>query len=85
MTFLYDARYSMVLLRPNNDLTLSTQSADKWICMGKWPVPKGGMLFLRLRKGPRRADFFSGGCVGYPNAVPDKNGARTDEGAGGAK
>ena len=54
MTFLYDARYSIVLLRPANDLELSTQSADKWICMGKWPVPTGGILFLGLQKGPRR-------------------------------
>ena len=25
--------------------------------MGKWPVPIGGILFLRLQKGPRRSDF----------------------------
>ena len=35
MTFLYDAQYSILLLRPKNDLKLSTQSADQWICMGK--------------------------------------------------
>ena len=54
MTFLYDARYSFVLLRPTNEVKLSTQSVDKWICMGKWPVPCGTILFLRLQKGPRR-------------------------------
>ena len=42
MTFLYDARYSWVLLRPKNEPKLSTQSADKWMCMGKWPVPCEG-------------------------------------------
>ena len=39
MTLLYAAQYSFALLRPNIDVKLSTQSADKWICMGKWPVP----------------------------------------------
>ena len=39
MTFLYDAEYSVVLLRPKNEVKLSTQSAEKWICMGKWAVP----------------------------------------------
>ena len=54
MTFLYDARYSIcLLLTPKNDLKLSTQSADKWICIGKWPVPTGGILIFGLQKGPR--------------------------------
>ena len=38
MTLLYAAQYSFVLLRPKNEVKLSTQSADKWVCMGKWPV-----------------------------------------------
>ena len=38
MTFLYDAGYSVVLLRPKKDVKPLTQSAEKWICMGKWPV-----------------------------------------------
>ena len=38
-------RYSFVLLRPKNEVKLSTQSADKWICMGEWPVPSGGIHF----------------------------------------
>ena len=50
MNFLYDASYSIVLLRPKNEVKLSTQSAEKWICMGKWAVPNGGNLFLGLRK-----------------------------------
>ena len=33
MTFLYDARYSVVLLRQKNEVKLLTQSAAKWICM----------------------------------------------------
>jgi len=58
MTFLYDAGYSIVLLRPKNEVKLSTQSAEKLICMGKWPVLNWGNLFLGLSKSPRRLDFF---------------------------
>ena len=82
MTLLYDAQYSFVLLRPKIEVKLSTQSADKWICMGKWPVPNGGILFLRLQKGPRRSDFS--GASFATNAIPEKI-ARTDEGAGTQK
>ena len=57
MILLYDARYSFVLLRPKNEVKLSTQSADKWICMGKWPLPCRAILFLGLQKGPRHSDF----------------------------
>ena len=39
MTFLYDAWYSVVFLRPKNEVKLLTQSALGHICMGKWPVP----------------------------------------------
>ena len=48
MTLLRDDRYSwysFVLLRPKNIVKLSTQSADKWICMGKWHVPSGAIYF----------------------------------------
>ena len=31
-----------------NSVKLSTQSADKWICMGKWPVPGGGIYFHHI-------------------------------------
>ena len=48
MTFLYDAGYSVVLLRPKNEVKPLPQSAEKWICMGKWPLPNGGNLFLDL-------------------------------------
>ena len=35
MTFLYDARYSVVLLRPKNEVKPLTQSVANGICMGK--------------------------------------------------
>ena len=38
MTFLYDAGYSIVLLRPKNEVKPMSQSAEKWFCTGKWPV-----------------------------------------------
>ena len=42
MTFLCDAQYLIVLLRPKNEVKILTQSAAKWICIGKWPVPNWG-------------------------------------------
>ena len=48
MTFLQDARYSVVLLRPKIEIKLATQSAEKWICMGKWPLPSGGVYFHHI-------------------------------------
>ena len=63
MTFLYDDRYSIVLLGPKNEVKLMTENAAKWSLSRKWLVPNGGILFLRLQKGPRRSDFFRGfGC-----------------------
>jgi len=53
MTFLYDARYSIILLRPKNELKLLTQSALGQICIGKWRVQSLAKLFLRLQKGRR--------------------------------
>jgi len=58
MTFLYDAQYSVVLLRPKNEVKLLTQSALDQVCMRKWPVPSLAELFLGLQKSPRRSDFF---------------------------
>ena len=71
MTLLYDAWYSFVLLRPIHEVKRLTQSADKQICIGKWPVPCGAILFLRLQKCTRRSDF-SGGPFST-NAIPEKN------------
>ena len=70
MTFLYDARYSIALLRRKHEVKPMTQSAEKWICMMKWPVPNGGIIFLGLQKGPRRSDFS--GASFATNAVPEK-------------
>ena len=38
MTFLYGARYLVVLLRSKHGVKLLTQSVAKWICMEKLPV-----------------------------------------------
>ena len=70
MAFLYDARYSVVLLRPKNEVKLLTQSALGQICMRKWPVPSLAELFLRLQKGPRRSDFSEAPFT--TNAIPEK-------------
>ena len=69
MTLLYDARYSIVFLRPKNEVKLLTQSALAQICMGKWPVPSLAE-FLGLQKGPRRS-YFSGALFAA-NAIPEK-------------
>ena len=61
MTFMYDVRYSVVLLRPKNEVKLLNQSAAKWICMRKWPVPSLG-IFLSRSRGPLSTGIF------YPNA-----------------
>ena len=61
MTFLYDAKYSVVLLRPKHEVKLLTQSALGQICMEKWPVPSLG-IFSSRSCGP-----FCNGIVN-PNA-----------------
>ena len=61
MTFLYDAGYSIDLLRPKNEVKCLTQSAKKSICMGKGAVPNWGIFSPRSR-GP----FNTG--VNFPSA-----------------
>jgi len=56
--------------KTKNEVKPLTQSAEKWICMGKWAVPSLGILFLRLQKGPRRSDFS--GALFAANTVPEK-------------
>ena len=74
MTFLHDARYSVVLLRQKNEVKPLTQSAEKWICMGKWASEILAELFLKIEK-TSDVQFFSG--AGFAtNAVPNKNSAR---------
>ena len=58
MTFLYDARYSFPLLRPKNEVKLSTQSEDKWICMGKCHVQSGAIYFHHVVVFARLPGFF---------------------------
>ena len=60
-----------------NEVKLLTQSAAKWICMGKWPV---AIYFSGFRKA-QDVQIFSGASFA-PNVIPENNLARTDEGAG---
>ena len=57
MTFLYDAGQSAVLLRRKNEVKRLTQSAEKWICMGKLPFPSWGIYFLKSEKVPDDRSF----------------------------
>ena len=59
MTPLYAAQYSFVLLRPKIEVKLSMQSADKWICMGKWAFEILAILFLKDEKAPDNRTFLS--------------------------
>ena len=59
MTNMYGARGSFVLLRSNNKVKLSTQSAEKWICMGKWAFEILAELFLKSEKAPDNRTFFT--------------------------
>ena len=59
MTFLYDARYSIVLLRPKNRLKLLTQSAENRIYMGKWACESLGIYFLKDEKAPDDRTFLT--------------------------
>ena len=63
MTFLYDARYSVVLLRPKNEVKSLPQSAEKWICMGKWPFEILAELFLKNEKASDDRSFFPVGTL----------------------
>ena len=52
MTFLYTARYSIVLLRPKNKVKLTTQSAEKPICVGNGLYHVVRFYFSGFRKAP---------------------------------
>ena len=58
MTLMYGDRYSFVRLRPKNEVKLSTQSADKWICMGKWEFEILAILFLKDEKATDNRTFL---------------------------
>ena len=59
MIFLYDTWFSVVLVRPKHKVKLPTQSADKWICMGKWAFEILADFFSQKQEGLRRLDFFT--------------------------
>ena len=37
-----------------------TNSAEKWICMGNWALPNGGIYFLKNKKTLDGRSLFSG-------------------------
>ena len=59
MTLLYDTWYSVVLLRPKHEVKLLTQSAEKWICVGKWPVSNLPEFIHHVLVVPCAPEFFS--------------------------
>ena len=82
MTLLYAAQSSCVLLRPNIEVQLSTQSADKWICTGKWPVSSVAEFIHHVLVVPCVPEFF------FPNAdgslvLGKLNSSTTRPGGGG--
>ena len=50
--------HSFVLLRPNNRVKLLTQSAQNWMCMGKWAIKIWTELFLKNKKAPDDRTFL---------------------------
>ena len=69
MTFLYDARYSVVLLRPKNKIKLPTQRAEKRICMRKWAFKILAELSLKNEKASDDRSFFPSR---YATKLPEK-------------
>ena len=67
MTFLYDAGYSIVLLRPKNEVKPLTQSAEKWICMGKWPLSSLAEFIHHVLVIPCVPNFFPQ-CGRFPSS-----------------
>ena len=59
MAFLYTAQYLFVLLslRPKNNVKHPAQSAEKWICMGKWAFENLAIYFLKDEKDPGDPTF----------------------------
>ena len=81
MTFLYDARYSIPLLRQKYEVKPLTQSAEKPICMRKWPVPNWGEFFHLVVVVGLEPDLADRTRL-LPNCLADVVLSRTDEGAG---
>ena len=59
MTHLCAAQYTFVLVRPKIEVKLSTQSADEWICMGKWTCEILAIVFLENEKARENRTFLS--------------------------
>ena len=84
MTLPYAAQYSFVLLRPKIEVKRSTQSADTWICMGKWSVPSLAEFIHHVLVVPFLPEFFipnADGSLVLDYATPVHNG----QGGGGVK
>ena len=81
LTLLYDARYSVVLLRPKSEVKLLTQSAEKSICMGKSAVPNWGELFHHVVVVGLEPELVHRTRL-LPNCSVNVVLSRTDEGAG---
>ena len=64
MTHLYGTTGSFVLPRSKNGVNLLTQSAEKWICMGKWAFKFLAELFLKNDKASDDRTFLTQ-CVRY--------------------
>ena len=58
MTLPYAARHSFVLLRPNMEVTLSTPSADTWMCTGKGPASSVAECLRHVLAVPCVPEFF---------------------------
>ena len=60
MTFLYDAGYSVVLLRPKNEVKSLTQSAEKGDLYGEMACAKFRDFFSSRSRGPfNTGPFYS--------------------------
>ena len=81
MTFLYDALYSVILLRPKNEVESLTQSTEKSICMRKWAVPNWGELFHHVVVVGLEPELVHRTRL-LPNCSLNVVLLRTDEGAG---
>ena len=51
--------YVLTLLRPKNEVKPLTQSAEKRICVGKWPVPRFSGIYSPRSRVPLCTGVFS--------------------------
>ena len=59
MSLVYGSWHSFVLLRPKNKVKLQTQSAEVWICMGKWSFEILAIYFPENEKTVDNQNFLS--------------------------